>query len=84
MLEDIDVAGTPREAFTNSDFKAYEGLTRVTMSGLLNAIGLIQIIYYCLTNLKIKKGYKRECLKQCINCNSNVFAINLLLFFNRD
>ncbi|VDD95637.1 unnamed protein product [Enterobius vermicularis] len=36
LLEDIDVAFAPRDVVQNS--KAYEGLTRVTFSGLLNAI----------------------------------------------
>jgi chaperone BCS1 len=34
----VDVASVPREPGSNQQFKAYEGLTRVTMSGLLNAI----------------------------------------------
>jgi chaperone BCS1 len=37
-LEDVDAASVPREPIGNADFKAYDGLTRVTMSGLLNAL----------------------------------------------
>ncbi|CAD5234616.1 unnamed protein product [Bursaphelenchus xylophilus] len=38
LLEDVDAAFVNRDAFDNSNHKAYEGMTRVTFSGLLNAI----------------------------------------------
>ncbi|CAD5229164.1 unnamed protein product [Bursaphelenchus okinawaensis] len=38
LLEDVDAAFVSRDAFENSQHKAYEGMTRVTFSGLLNAI----------------------------------------------
>ncbi|KAI6172304.1 BCS1-like protein [Aphelenchoides besseyi] len=38
LLEDIDAAFVSRDLFDNSQHRAYEGMTRVTFSGLLNAI----------------------------------------------
>lgn len=40
MLEDVDAAmpTSSRDLFDNSQHKAYEGLSRVTLSGLLNAL----------------------------------------------
>lgn len=38
LLEDIDNAFVNREALGNEQLRAYEGLNRVTMSGLLNAV----------------------------------------------
>ncbi|KAI6185205.1 BCS1-like protein [Aphelenchoides fujianensis] len=38
LLEDIDAAFVSRDLFDNAQHRAYEGMTRVTFSGLLNAI----------------------------------------------
>jgi chaperone BCS1 len=38
LLEDVDAAFVSRDLFDNSQHRAYEGMTRVTFSGLLNAI----------------------------------------------
>lgn len=40
MLEDVDAAmpTASRDIFDNVNHKAYEGLSRVTLSGLLNAL----------------------------------------------
>lgn len=38
LLEDVDAAFVSRDLFDNAQHKAYEGLTRVTLSGLLNAL----------------------------------------------
>ncbi|KAH7726394.1 mitochondrial chaperone BCS1 [Aphelenchoides avenae] len=38
LLEDVDAAFVSRDLYDNTQHKAYEGMTRVTLSGLLNAI----------------------------------------------
>lgn len=38
VLEDVDAAFVSRDLYENSQHKAYEGMTRVTFSGLLNAL----------------------------------------------
>jgi chaperone BCS1 len=38
LLEDVDAAFASRDIYENEQHRAYEGLTRVTLSGLLNAI----------------------------------------------
>jgi chaperone BCS1 len=38
LLEDVDAAFVSRDLFDNAQHRAYEGMTRVTFSGLLNAI----------------------------------------------
>jgi chaperone BCS1 len=38
LLEDVDAAHVSRDLYENEQHRAYEGMTRVTLSGLLNAI----------------------------------------------
>lgn len=38
VLEDVDAAFVSKDRFDNKNHPAYEGLTRVTLSGLLNSI----------------------------------------------
>uniref|UniRef100_A0AC34F904 Mitochondrial chaperone BCS1 n=1 Tax=Panagrolaimus sp. ES5 TaxID=591445 RepID=A0AC34F904_9BILA len=38
VLEDVDAAFISKDRFDNADHPAYQGLTRVTLSGLLNSI----------------------------------------------
>lgn len=38
LLEDVDAAFVSRDLFENAQHRAFEGMTRVTFSGLLNAI----------------------------------------------
>lgn len=38
VLEDVDAAFVSKDRFDNANHPAYEGLTRVTLSGLLNSI----------------------------------------------
>jgi chaperone BCS1 len=90
LLEDVDAAFVSRDLFDNAQHRAYEGMTRVTFSGLLNAIDGVtsteERILFMTTNhidrldaALIRPG--RIDVKQYFgNCNAQMLEKVLVIF----